>query len=145
MAGTATSAGPPAPAADAEAVGTIGSPAREGHFADPERLTGVPPGDAHIWLTVAEGWVLRCLERVRLATPFDAPVRVAVARDGSVAGVAAEDAPEGALPCLVEGLGHARFHPVAQPAEVVARYRYTVRGSRPPPRRVAPTPGQTAR
>ncbi len=135
LAGAAISAGPPAPAANAEAAGTIGSPARQGRFADPERLVGVPPGDAHIWLTVAEGWVLRCLERVRLATPFDAPVRFTVARDGAVAGVTTEGAPEAALQCLVEGLGHARFHPVAQPAEVVARYRYTVRGS--PPRATA--------
>lgn len=73
---------------------------------------------------------------MRLATPFDAPVRFTVARDGAVAGVAAEGASEAALQCLVEGLGHARFHPVAQPAEVVARYRYTVRWS--PPRATAP-------
>ncbi len=136
---TATSAARPAPASNAEAVGTIGSPARQGRFAAPERLVGIPPDDARIWLTVSEGWVLRCLERVHLSTPFDAPVRVTVARDGTVAGVAAAGAPEGALPCLVEGLGHARFHPVAQPAEVVARYQYTVRGGLPrsaAPRRI---------
>ena len=133
---TATSAGPPAPVADAEAVGTIGSPASQGHFDVAERLTGITPDDARIWLFVSQGWVLRCLERVPLVPPFDAPVRFTVARDGAVAGVAAEGAPEAALPCLVEGLGHARFHPVAQPAEVVARYRYTVRGS--PPRGAAP-------
>lgn len=133
---TATSAGPPAPPADTEAVGTIGSPASQGRFAVPERLVGIPANDARIWLFVSQGWVLRCLERVRLATPFDAPVRFTVARDGAVTGVAAEGAPEAALPCLVEGLGHARFHPVAQPAEVVARYHYTTRGS--PPRGAAP-------
>ncbi|MDO9016237.1 MAG: hypothetical protein Q8S73_09775 [Deltaproteobacteria bacterium] len=129
---TATSAGPPAPAVDAEAVGTIGSPASQGRFADAERVVGVPVRDARIWLTVSQGWVLRCLERVRSVTPFDVPVRFSVARDGTVVGVTAEGAPEGALPCLVEGLGHARFQPVAQPAEIVARYRYTVRW-RPPP------------
>ena len=136
LAGAAISAGPPAPATNAEAVGTMGSPHCQGRFDVAERLTGITPDDARIWLFVAQGWVLRCLERVRLATPFDAPVRFTVARDGAVAGVAAEGAPEAAVQCLVEGLGHARFHPVAQPAEVVARYRYTVRGS--PPRASAP-------
>ncbi len=127
---TADIAGPstPPPPADAEAMGTIGAPARQGHFGAPERLVGVPPGEAHVWLTVAEGWVLRCLERVPLAAPFDAPVRFTVALDGTVAGVAAEGVSEAAQQCLVEGLGHAHFRNVARPGEVVARYRFTVRG-----------------
>lgn len=140
-AGATTSPRPPAPPPDAEAVGTIGSPAQEGRFAVPERIVGVPASNARIWLTVAEGWVLRCLERVRLATPFDAPVRFTVASDGAVAGVAAEGAPEAALPCLVEGLGHTRFRPVAQPAELVVRYRYTIRGRPSPGSRAAPRAG----
>jgi len=130
---------PPAPQSDAEAVGTIGSPARQGDFGDPESRAAVPLRDARIWLTVAQGWVVLCLDRLPLVPPFDVPVRFTVARDGSVAGVAAEGAPEGALPCLVEGLGHARFRPFAQPTELVARYRYTVRGWPPQgrePRRV---------
>jgi hypothetical protein len=133
LAGTAIGDGPPPPPADPRAMGTIGSPARQGHFGDPERLVGVTPSDAHIWLTVSEGWVLRCLERLPLATPFDAPVRFTVARDGTVADVAAEGVSEAALRCLVEGLGHASFHPVARPGEVVARYRFTVRGMPLPP------------
>jgi len=121
-------AGQPPQPPDREAMGTIGSPASQGHFGVPERLVGVAPNDARIWLFVAEGWVLRCLERAPLATPFDAPVRFTVALDGTVANVSAEGVSEAALLCLVEGLGHARFHPVARPGEVVARYRYTVRG-----------------
>ena len=126
---TATSADhPPARPPDAEALGTIGSPASQGHFGDPESRAAVPLRDARIGLTVSQGWVLRCLERAPLVPPFDVPVRFTVARDGAVAGVAAEGAPEGALACLVEGLGHARFRPFAQPTELVARYSYTVRG-----------------
>ena len=127
LAGAATTDGAPAPVRDEGAVGTLGRPASEARFDDPERLAGVPLGDARMQLAVAGGWAHRCLERVRHATPFDAPVRFTVARDGSVAGVAAEGAPEAALRCLVEGFGHARFRPVAQPTELVARYRYTVR------------------
>lgn len=127
-----TRAAPPPRATDAQVSGTIGAPARQGRFGAPERLVGVSPRDAHIWLTVAEGWVLRCLERLPRATPFDAPVRLTVALDGSVAGVAAEGVSEASRRCLVEGLGHARFRPVPRGGEVVARYRFTVRG-RPSP------------
>ncbi|MEZ4390667.1 MAG: hypothetical protein R3A48_06185 [Polyangiales bacterium] len=140
LAAATTMPGTPPPP-DAQAVGTLASPAREGRFAVPEHLVGVPANHARIWLTVAQGWVLRCLERVRLATPFDAPVRFTVARDGAVAGVSAEGAPEPALPCLVEGLGHARFRPVAQPAEIVVRFRYTVRGRPSSGSRAAPRAG----
>lgn len=126
----ATSAVAPAPVSDAEAVGSISGPAQQGRFADPERLAGVAVPNARAWLTVAGGWVLRCLARVQLATPFDAPVRFTVARDGTVGGVAVEGVTEAARQCLVEGLAHARFGPIAQPTELVARYLYTVRGAR---------------
>ncbi|TAK31031.1 MAG: hypothetical protein EPO40_05940 [Myxococcaceae bacterium] len=140
LAGAATTAGAPPPARDTEASGTLGRPAREGRFDDPERLAGIPLGDARMQLAVAGGWALRCLERARLATPFDAPVRFTVAREGAVEGVAAEGAPEAALRCLVEGFGHARFRPVARPTELVARYRYTVRGRPPPGSEPRPAP-----
>ncbi len=125
----AFSASPPtASQAAAAGLGTIGAPARQGRFGAPESRVGVPLDNARMWLTVAEGWVLRCLERVRHETPFDVPVRFTVARDGAAADVAAEGAPDSVRQCLVEGLGHARFRPFAQPTELVARYRYTVRG-----------------
>lgn len=116
----------PVPAAG-EGLGRLGAPASDGHFDDPTRLAGVPLGEARSWLAVAGGWAHRCLERVRDVPPFEAPVRFTVARDGSVTGVTAEGAPEGGVRCLVEGFGHARFRPVATPAELLARYRYTVR------------------
>lgn len=116
----------PAPAAGA-GLGGLGAPASDGRFDDPERLAGVPLGEARSWLAVAGGWAHRCLERAREVPPFEAPVRFTVARDGSVTGVSAEGAPEGGVRCLAEGFGHARFRPVATPAELVARYRYTVR------------------
>jgi len=122
----ATTSVPAAPA-DGAGVGRLAAPASDGRFDDPIRLAGVPLGEARSWLAVAGGWAHRCLERVRDVPPFEAPVRFTVARDGSVTGVTAEGAPEGGVRCLVEGFGHARFRPVAAPAELVARYRYTVR------------------
>jgi hypothetical protein len=136
FAGAATSAVAPAPARGEEGLGTLGRPAQDGHFDDPERFAGVTLGDARSWLAVAGGWTLRCLERVRHPTPFDAPVRFTVARDGTVVGVSAEGAPEAGLRCLEEGFGHVHFRPVARPTELVARYHYTVRVS--PSRRGAP-------
>ena len=133
--GTATTDAPPPPAGGA-GVGTIGRSASDGRFDYLERVAGVPLGDARAWLAVAGSWAHRCLERVRHATPFDSAVRFTVTRDGSIAGVAADDAPPAALTCLVEGFGHARFRPVARPTELVARYRYTVRWS--PPRGIVP-------
>jgi hypothetical protein len=44
-----------------------------------------------------------------------------------VTGVTAEGAADGVQRCLTEGFSHARFRPKAQPVELVARYRYTVR------------------
>lgn len=125
LAGTATTT-PAAPAGDAGA-GRLGTPPSDGRFGDPERLGGIALPDARSWLAVAGGWAHRCLERARDVAPFEAPVRFTVARDGSVSGVTAEGAPEGGQRCLVEGFGHVRFRPIAQPAELVARYRYTVR------------------
>jgi len=131
LAGATTSGGGPVPVQDTQNFGTIGSPARQGRFDEPERLEGIPRGDVRGWLAVAGGWALRCLERVPLVPPFEAPVRFTVTRDGTVAGVASEGLSEAALSCLVEGFGHARFNPVPRPTELVARYRYTVRGSLP--------------
>jgi len=114
-----------------DGVGTLGPPASEGRFDDPENLAGVPLPEARSWLAVAGGWTLRCLERAPDVDPFTLPVRFTITRDGSVTGVTAEGAPEGAQRCLTEGFSHARFYPKAQPVELVARYRYTVRWRRP--------------
>lgn len=131
LAGAATVERGPAPESDAAATGTLARPVREGRFHDPERFAGISLVDARMQLAVASGWALRCLERARLPTPFDAPIRFTVAPDGAVAGVMAEGVPDVGLQCLVEGFGHARFRPVPRPTELVARYRYTVRGRAP--------------
>lgn len=114
-----------------EGAGSIGPSPTEGRFDDPENLAGVPLPEARSWLAVAGAWTLRCLERAPDVDPFTLPVRFTVTRDGSVAGVTAEGAPDGVQRCLTEGFSHARFRPKAQPVELVARYRYTVRGRRP--------------
>ena len=114
-----------------EGFGTLGLPPTEGRFDDPENLAGVPLSEVRSWLAVAGGRTLRCLERAPDVEPFALPVRFTVARDGSVAGVTAEGGPEGLAQRLTGAFDHVRFHPRAQPVELVARYRYTVRWRRP--------------
>jgi hypothetical protein len=126
----ATSQPAPIPASG-EGVGTLSLPRSDGRFDDPENLAGVPLPEVRSWLAVAGGWTLRCLERAPEVDPFTLPVRFTVGRDGSVSGVTAEGAADGVQRCLTEGFGHARFRPKAQPVELVARYRYTVRWRRP--------------
>lgn len=114
-----------------DGTGTIARARSDGRFDDPENLAGVPLPDARSWLFVAGSWALRCLERAPEVDAFSLPVRFTILRDGSVSSVSAQGATDAAQRCLAEGFTHARFHPRTELVVLVARYRYTVRWSRP--------------